>query len=152
MKIKKIFYLVLIIAISGCGYQSLYKINNKINFSINEIFQSGEKDINRKIIRRISGIEEKKLSYDLIIDSKEIIQTLSKDKSGNIILSKLSIIVNFKLSDPNNKDLIFKEKEFSSQYIYKNSDNKFELSQTIRIKKEDLINKIIEDILIYLTL
>ena len=135
MKIKKIFYLVLIIAISGCGYQSLYKINNKFNFSINEIFQSGEKDINRKIIRRISGIEEKKLSYDLIIDSKE-----------------LSIIVNFKLSDPNNKDLIFKEKEFSSQYIYKNSDNKFELSQTIRIKKEDLINKIIEDILIYLTL
>ena len=56
------------------------------------------------------------------------------------------------MSDPNNKDLIFKEKEFSSQYIYKNSDNKFELSQTIRIKKEDLINEIIEDILIYLTL
>tara|TARA_B110000902_G_C14223999_1_gene556269 strand:- start:753 stop:1211 length:459 start_codon:yes stop_codon:yes gene_type:complete len=150
MKIIKIFYLLLIMTISGCGFQPLYKIGNENNFSINKIFQSGNKNINRKIISKIDNIEKKDVFYNLTIDSKETEQVLNKDKLGNIILTKLSIEVNIKLTDPTNKALVFKEKKFISQYVYKNNENKFESSQTIKIKKDDLINKIIENIIIFL--
>ena len=75
---------------------------------------------------------------------------LNKDQLGNIILTKLSIEVNIILTEPTNEALVFKEKKFISQYVYKNNENKFESSQTIRIKKDDLINKITENILIFL--
>jgi|TARA_B110001450_G_C17580223_1_gene464601 hypothetical protein len=150
MKIIKIFYLLLILVISGCGFQPLYKIDNEINFSIDKIIQSGNKSINRKIISKINNTEKKDIFYNLTIDSKETEEVLNKDQLGNIILTKLSIEVNIILTEPTNEALVFKEKKFISQYVYKNNENKFESSQTIRIKKDDLINKITENILIFL--
>jgi hypothetical protein len=150
MNIKKIFYLTLLIAISGCGYHPLYTTSNEMNFSINQIVQSGNENINRNIINRINTTKEKDISYDLIINSKEITEILTKDNLGNVVLRKLLIEVNVKLSDPVNRDLIIKEKSFYSESIYKNKQNKFDLAQSLKIKKDVLINKITEDILIFL--
>ena len=149
MNIRKFFYLILIMAVSGCGYHPLYTTNNEMNFSINQIVQNGNENINRKIVSRISTTKEKNISYNLIINSKEITEILTRDNLGNAVLRKLSIEVHIKLSDPINKDLIIKEKNFYSQFIYKNKQNKFNLAQNIRIKKDVLINKIAEDILIF---
>ena len=149
MNIRKFFYLVLIMAISGCGYHPLYISNNEMSFSINQIVQDGNEDINRKIINRINTTKEKNISYNLIIDSKEITEILTRDSLGNAVLRKLSIEVHIKLSDPINKDLIIKEKIFYSQSIYKNKQNKFDLTRSIKIKKDILIDKIIENILIF---
>ena len=149
MNIKKIFYLTLLIAISGCGYHPLYTTNNEMSFSINQIIQSGDENINRKIINRINTTKEKNVSYNLILDSKEITEILTRDNLGNAVLRKLSIEVHIKLSDPIDKDLIIKEKNFYSQFIYKNKQNKFNLAQNIKIKKDVLIDKITEDILIF---
>ena len=149
MSIRKFFYLVLIITISGCGYHPLYKTNNEIGFSINQIAQDGNESINRKIISRINTTKKKNVSYNLIIDSKEITEILTRDNLGNAVLRKLSIEVHIKLSDPIDKDLIIKEKNFYSQFIYKNKQNKFNLDQNIKIKKDVLIDKITEDILIF---
>ena len=64
-------------------------------------------------------------------------------------LRNILIEVNVKLSDPINKDFIIKEKSFYSQSIYKNKKNKFDLTQSLKIKKDILIEKITEDILIF---
>ena len=149
MNIRKFFYLILIMAVSGCGYHPLYTTNNEMNFSINQIVQNGNENINRKIVSRISTTKEKNISYNLIINSKEITEILTKDNLGNTVLKKLSIEVNVKLTDPVNKDFIIKEKSFYSQSIYKNKQNKFDLAQALKIKKDVLIDKIIEDILIF---
>tara|TARA_B100000780_G_C21007865_1_gene403471 strand:- start:16 stop:474 length:459 start_codon:yes stop_codon:yes gene_type:complete len=149
MNIKKFFYLMLVMTVTGCGYHPLYTVNNEINFSINQIFQNGNENINRKIVNRINSAVEKNVSYNLLIDSKEITEILTKNALGNADLRKLSIEVQIKLSDPANKDLIIKEKIFNSQFIYKNEQNKFDLAQSIKIKKDVLIDKIIEDILIF---
>ena len=149
MNIRKFFYLVLMVAISGCGYHPLYTINNEIKFSINQVVQNGNENINRKIINRINTTKEKNVSYNLVIDSKEITEILTKDNLGNAVLRKLSIEVHIKLSDPINRDLIIKEKSFYSQFIYKNKKNKFDLAQRIAIKKDFLIDKITEDIFIF---
>ena len=150
MNIKKNFYLILLIAISGCGYHPLYTTNNEMNFSINEIIQNGDENINRKIINRINTTKEKNVSYNLILNSKEITEILTRDSLGNIVLRKLLIEVNVKLSDPTKRDLIIKEKSFYSQSIYKNRKNKFDLTQNLKIKKDILIDKITENILIFL--
>ena len=151
MNIRNFFYLILIMAVSGCGYHPLYTANNEMSFSINQIVQNGNENINRKIINRINTAKEKNVSYNLIINSKEITEILTKDSLGNTVLKKLSIEVNIKLSDPDNRDLTIKEKSFYSQSIYKNKQNKFDLAQSLKIKKDVLIDKIIEDILIFLS-
>ena len=150
MNIKKIFYLTLLIAISGCGYHPLYTTNNEMNFSINEIIQNGDENINRKIINRINTTKGKNVSYDLIINSKETKEVLTRDSLGNVVLRKLLIEVNVKLSDPINRDLIIREKSFYTQSIFKNKKNKFDLTQSLKIKKDILIDKITENILIFL--
>ena len=150
MKIIKIYYLLIFLTISGCGYHPLYTIDNGINFSIGKIVQSGDKNINRKIIARIGDGEKKDIFYDLTINSKETTEALNKNQLGNIVLTKLLIEVHIRLSDPANEHLTIKEKKFSSQYVFKNEKNKFELSQIVRVKRGDLINKIIEDILFFL--
>ena len=149
MNIKKFFCLMLVITVAGCGYHPLYTEDNKINFSINQTFQNGNESINRKIINRINLAEEKNVSYNLIIDSKEITEILTRNALGNADLRKISIEVKIKLSDPVNKNLIIKERNFKSQFIYKNKQNKFDLAQSIKIKKDVLIDKIVEDILIF---
>ena len=106
-------------------------------------------NINRKIINRINTTKEKNVSYNLIIDSKEITEILTRNALGNADLRKISIEVKIKLSDPVNKNLIIKERNFKSQFIYKNKQNKFDLAQSIKIKKDVLIDKIVEDILIF---
>tara|TARA_B110001452_G_C15051849_1_gene367317 strand:+ start:310 stop:741 length:432 start_codon:yes stop_codon:yes gene_type:complete len=140
---------MLVITVAGCGYHPLYTEDNKINFSINQTFQNGNESINRKIINRINLAEEKNVSYNLIIDSKEITEILTRNALGNADLRKISIEVKIKLSDPVNKNLIIKERNFKSQFIYKNKQNKFDLAQSIKIKKDVLIDKIVEDILIF---
>jgi hypothetical protein len=150
MKILKIYYLLIFLTIAGCGYHPLYTIDNEINFSIGKIVQSGDRNINRKIIARIGNAGEKDIFYDLTINSKETTEALNKNQLGNTVLTKLLIEVHIKLSDPANKDLTIKEKKFSSQYVFKNEKNKFELSQIVGVKRGDLINKIIEDILFFL--
>ena len=72
MNIRNFFYLILIMAVSGCGYHPLYTANNEMSFSINQIVQNGNENINRKIINRINTAKEKNVSYNLIINSKEI--------------------------------------------------------------------------------
>ena len=150
MKILKIYYLLIFLTIAGCGYHPLYTIDNEINFSIGKIIQSGDRNINRKIIARIGDAGGKDIFYDLTINSKETTEALNKNQLGNTVLTKLLIEVHIKLSDPANKDLTIKEKKFSSQYVFKNEKNKFELSQIVGVKRGDLINKIIEDILFFL--
>ena len=85
MNIKKIFYLTLLIAISGCGYHPLYTTNNEMSFSINQIIQSGDENINRKIINRINTTKGENVSYDLIINSKENNHVLFGYGYGDII-------------------------------------------------------------------
>ena len=150
MNIKKIFLIGVIILTAGCGYQSMYVLSEGANFSINKILQDGNKNINRKIISRIN-IKQKKtaISYDLSINSEKIKQTSSKDKYGNVALEEILLKVKIVLNYPNNLKLI-KEKEFTSSFIYNSQGSKFELTQFLKIKEADLIDKIVNDIMIFL--
>jgi len=154
MIIKKITYILIFFFLTSCGYQAIYSKKNSTKISINKIELIGNKNINRKIISfaNLKKINSEKYSYNLTLISSKKIEAIAKDNTGNTSVYKTTIDIEFYLKDPNNQDQIFKEKKFSSNFSYNNIDNKFDLSQYQKNIEENLINKIVEEIIIFLSL
>ncbi len=149
---KKInFYLVLlIILLSACDYKPIYS-NKNINFSIKEINTKNQNRLitilknNLKIYSKNKNIEK---NYALNIESKEIKKITSKDTLGNAKTHSLEIIIKLKVFK--NKKVIA-DKKFTEIFNYNAQKNKFNLSQYEKNIGTNLINKISENIIIYLS-
>jgi len=147
--LKKTTLLLLLCFLWSCGYDPLYLKKNDLKQTIKVVNTDGDQKIN-KIILSSLGIKEDKGSptgYILTLKSSKKIDIISKDKTGNPSIYKTSIIVNFSLT---NEETIVKQKEFNSSFTYKNSQNKFDLSQYQKNIESNLINEISEKIFIYL--
>ena len=146
---KKITLLLVIFLIWGCGYQPVYLKKNNSEQKIKTITLNGEQKINKIIITSLGLKEDRNLltGYSLILKSLKKIDIISKDKNGNPTVYKISIIVNFSLTE---KERIIKQKEFDSSFTYNVTDNKFDLSQYQKNIESNLINEISEKIFIYL--
>ena len=146
---KKITLLLVIFLIWGCGYQPIYLKKNNSEQKIKTITLNGEQKVNKIIVNSLGLKEDKNLltGYNLILKSLKRIDIISKDKNGNPTVYKISIIVNFSLTE---KERIVKQKEFVSSFTYNASENKFDLSQYKKNIELNLINEISEKIFIYL--
>lgn len=145
--IKKIFCLFFFI--TACGYQPLYVNKSEIKFS--EIILQGDKKINRKIISSLALKKDQSNSFHnkIIFDSKIEINETSKDIKGKpaTFQTKLDVKISIKA---NNK--IIKEKIFSESFNYNNIENKYDLSSYQDDVEKNLINKLVEDIVIFINL
>lgn len=146
---KKITLLLVIFLIWGCGYQPVYLKKNNSEQKIKTITLNGEQKINKIIVTSLGLKEDRNLltGYSLILKSLKRIDIISKDKSGNPLAYKTSIIVDISLTE---KERIIKQKEFVSTFTYNASDNKFNLSQYQKNIELNLINEISEKIFIYI--
>ena len=152
--IKKTCYILIFFLVTNCGYQAIYSKKNDTSVSINKIELKGDKGVNRKIVS-FANLRKKNngnYSYNLTLNSNKKIESVAKDKAGNTSVYKTTISIKFCLKDPNNQNEIFKEKNFVSSFSYNNINNKFDLSQYQRNIEENLINKIAEEIVIFLNL
>ena len=148
--IKKIFVLILLFSLQSCGYEAMYL--KKIDFKekIKSFETLGDKKINRNIISSLNLKNQNKTKgYKLIINSSKTLETISKDKAGNSSVYKTLIVVKVSLID-NGETL--KEKIFNEQFTYNNIQNKFSLSQYQKEIEINLINKIIDEVIIFLTI
>jgi len=128
----------------------MYSKKDILNTSIQSLQLEGNKNLNRKIVSSLNlKNQNKKTGYKLIINSKKTIEAASKDSTGNISIYKTKIIIKVSL---NNGAEILKEKTFSSDFTYNNMENKFDLSQYQKDIEMNLINKMVEEIFIFLTL
>ncbi len=147
---KKIFILILFL-ISSCGYKPLYSNKDSNIYSFKEVELLGNKEINRRIVSTLS-IEENKQSskYQKIIlkNEKKIFET-SKDTKGQPDSFKMVINLNVSIID-DGKSL--KEKNIIKEFSYKNLDNKFDLSEYEINLQNNLIDRIIEELIIFLNL
>ena len=147
--LKKTTLLLLLCFLWSCGYEPLYLKKNDLKQTIKVINTDGDQKINKFILSSL-GIKEDKGSptgYILTIKSSKKIDIISKDKTGNPSIYKTLIIVNFSLT---NEGTIIKQKEFNSSFTYKNSQNKFDLSQYQKNIESNLMIEISEKIFIYL--
>ena len=147
---KKIL-LIFIFLLSQCGYQPIFVNKNLNNMEFYKITHNGDAEINRKILGSLSFKENKlkdTLNSLLINSSFEIIET-SKNSKGQVESYKSKIFLNLIIS---NKKRIITNKNFVKEFSYNVKKNKFELVRYQNKVKDNLIDKIIEDIILYISL
>tara|TARA_B100000767_G_C19583717_1_gene458440 strand:- start:103 stop:561 length:459 start_codon:yes stop_codon:yes gene_type:complete len=148
--IKKItIYFIAIIFLSSCGFKPIYS-NNEVNFYLSKIEVSGEKSINNQITSSLKTYKNKKNKdnkFFINVSSTKEKKIVAKDSKGNASSFKLTI--NSQIIVVKN-DKVEKSKKFSEDFIYNNRNKKFELKQYEKNIQENLTNKIIENIILYL--
>tara|TARA_B100000953_G_scaffold32787_1_gene26032 strand:- start:489 stop:947 length:459 start_codon:yes stop_codon:yes gene_type:complete len=148
---KIIFYfLPFLLLINSCGYQPIYN-NKNIHFSIKEINSINN---NRLItllknnLNMYSDTENKDKNYSLNVEVERKIITTSKDTAGNPKTYLMELIA--KIEIQKNYDEITK-KNFVEKFNYNTQENKFNQSQYEENIEENLIRKISENIILYLS-
>ena len=146
---KKTFF-ILLFFISSCGYQPLYQNKDLENFKFIKITLTGDNYINKRVTNTISIQEnnDAKNEKELFISSSSEIQETSKNSKGQVESFRIIVAVNLKIINKINEDT--QNKNFIKEFTYNNKQNKFELIEYQNSIKDDLIDKIINDIIIYL--
>jgi len=146
---KKIL-LILFFIVTACGYEPLYKTKNEIEkINISDIKISGDVTLGKKILSRlpVEIIKDESLNKLILDSNKNIIET-SKNSQGQIASYRTIVIVQLSLLD--NKDNLIKRRTISKDFLYNTIENKFKLKEYQIEVENNLINKIVEDINIYL--
>jgi len=147
---KKIFILLLLI-ITSCGYQPIYKIDQNINtLKIKEIELTGDKTLSEKISKELSIeiIKNNESLNKLGVDSQKNITETSKNSKGQVTSYRTtkSTIISIIDGDGN----LVRKKNVSKQFTYNVLANKFKLKEYQEEIENNLINQIIRDINIFL--
>ena len=147
---KKIFILLLLI-ITSCGYQPIYKIDQNINtLKIKEIELTGDKTLSEKISKELSIeiIKNNESLNKLGVDSQKNITETSKNSKGQVTSYRTTISTIISIIDGD--DNLVRKKDVTKQFSYNVLTNKFKLKEYQEEIENNLINQIIRDINIFL--
>ena len=147
---KKIFILLLLI-ITSCGYQPIYKINQNIDtLKIKEIKLSGDQTLSEKISKELSIeiIKNNESLNKLDVDSQKNVAETSKNSKGQVTSYRTTISTIISIIDGN--DNLVRKKDVTKQFSYNVLANKFKLKEYQEEIENNLINQIIRDINIFL--
>ena len=144
---KKILLFLCFLILSNCGYEPIYSTKN-LNFTIGKIDKSNT-SLNNKFSKKINILKNKKIEkkIDIKIESNKEINIKSKDTKGNTLVFELKITLKVSNLNLNNNEV----QSFSRKITYNNSDDKFKLKQYENELENILINKVVEDLIVYLT-
>lgn len=147
MIIKQKFLFLLFFILTNCNYEAIYSNKNDLNIPIKNFQLSGNKNINRNIVSSLKLKENKKSGYQLKLLSNSNLEVVSRSSTGSAAIYRSTITVELSLIK---QDEIIKQKKFSSSFTYNNIENKFDLTQYQKNIELNLINKITEEIFIFL--
>ena len=143
---KKI--LILCLFLLSCGYKPVYQNKNIQNLKFADIILNGNKEINRKIVNSLSIEKDKDINNKnkLYVTTSYKIETTSRNSQGQAVSFRTNINVNLNIKNNDESKI----KNFNREFDYKNKDNKFELVEYQNSIKNELVNQIIGEIIIYL--
>ena len=147
----KKFIIIIFFFITSCGYQPIYVNKNSSELIFNKVELIGDKEINRRIVSFISIKEDKndeKLNKLVLTSSENIIET-SKDSKGRVATFKTTVKIKLIIL---NENQTIAERVFDESFSYNNKNNKFDLAKYQDEVKNNLVDKIIEQLNIYLSL
>jgi len=145
---KKILIIIFtFLMISNCGYSPIYS-NKNFNFDLNKITKKENTRLNSKLIKSLRNFSNKdnENKLDVKIDSKKIVNIIAKNKKGDPSRYEMTISMNVLVINNIGRS---NKKKFSSSFNYNTDTNKFRLSQYEKEIEGLLIQKIIEDCIIY---
>jgi len=145
--IKKVFntlsLLILLFFLNGCGFKPILS-GSDYNFLIQVDNMSGDDQINSKIENKLKVLDGTKRLFKLSLNSIENKNILSKDSKGDPNILELVINLNYQLSE-NGEMLI--NRSITQRSSYNNISDKFELSKSENILKDNLIENLVSDII-----
>jgi len=147
---KKTLILVLFFIFS-CGYQPIYLNKNTENFEFSKIVFDGENKINRKLINTLSlkQRENDKNLNEILLKTYFRIEETSKNSKGQVQSYRSTIVVDVIISK---NEKIVKNKKIVKNFSYVNKEKKFELVEYQNRIKENLIDEIIDELILFLNL
>ncbi len=148
---KKIFIVFLLI-LTSCGYQPLYKTDQKIKkLNISEVIYSGDQKINEVIYTKLpfALVKNDESLNKLSLESKKEIKITSKDSKGQALSYRT--IINVKILVLNNNGDILDQKIVQKNFSYNDDENKFKFKEYQDKIEKNLIDTIVEDVIIHLT-
>ena len=148
---KKIF-IVLLLILTSCGYQPLYKTDQKIkNLNISEVIYSGDQKINDVIYTKLPFILVKndESLNKLSLESKKEIKITSKNSKGQALSYRT--IIKVKILLLNSDGDILDQKIVQKNFSYNDDENKFKFKEYQDKIEKNLIDTIVEDVIIHLT-
>ena len=140
---KKIYTLILLIFVYGCGYTSIYKEIKK-DLYINILGIKGDFEINNYIKNdlKISSNKNSSNIHDLSFETEYKKIILAKDATGVATDYNLEMSVKFIIASENNKEIVYKE-----NFKIKKNDDSFEQSNYEKDIKRNF-SEIVQDKLI----
>ena len=145
---KNIILISLIFFLAHCGYTPIYLQNTDVNFSIEQVNYTGDREINNFFKTNLNQYKNEKIENKIYIEVKSVYEKiiLSKDGTGAVTNYQLAAEVIF-LIQPLNKVIKINEKK-----IMKSMDDQFEEAKYERTIKQgfasSITNKLISKLLV----
>ena len=148
---KLIIIVIALFFLNNCGYTPIYS-SKKNNFYIKEISQKDRTKLNSKFTNNIEKFSNQNSEniIKLEISSNKKIQIISKDDKGDPSRFQMTILLNINIINKNYNET-YKRKSFSANFDYSNNSNKFSLKQYEKEIENNLIDKIIENSILWLS-
>ena len=136
---KNIVILSLIFFLANCGFTPIYLKNNNVNFSIEQISYTGDRDLNNFLKTNLNQYKNKDIDNKIYIEAKSEYNkiVLSKDGTGAVTNYELVAEVIF-LIKPSNKEIKISEKK-----IMESMDDKFEETEYEKSIKQSFASSIV---------
>ncbi len=153
-----IFFLILIF-LNNCGYTPRYAEDKNVNFTIDIVEFSGDRDFNNFIkskLKRYSKDKDndndfKKKNYNIKVTTNYDKNISSKDAAGLTKEYELSITVNFFIMGKSiEKKEIAEEVSFKENFTMQKMSDSFEEQDYEKIIKENFSDIIIDRLIFYL--
>ena len=135
---KNILFIFLIFFFSSCGFSPLYLTNNDVNFSIENVVYTGDRDLNDFLKTNLKRYKNEKIDNKISIEAKSTFRkiVLSKDGTGEATNYQLEAEVMFLILPLDKKIKINEKKTMNSM------DDKFEEARNIRSIKQNFASSI----------
>tara|TARA_Y100000768_G_C23528310_1_gene473632 strand:- start:93 stop:548 length:456 start_codon:yes stop_codon:yes gene_type:complete len=143
---RKYIYIFIFIPllILSCDYSPIYSTKDNYNFKIEKIELKGDAEINNLIDKKLKKYRTTQSEKKISIISKSSYNKISQSKnlSGKTINHLVIIEIMFQIE---NEDKL-NNFNFKEEFLIKNFSNKFEESNLEKIKKENSIDLIVNQL------
>jgi len=148
---KKILSIVFVFTLlSNCEYKPIYSNLNKTNYQINILEFTGDKELNKFIIKKLNKHNQSKSNkkFNIKIDTKYLKNILAKNTEGKVTDYQAEAITTFKINkNTTTETLIIKEK-----FNYQKISDKYEEKSYEKTIKRNLATSISQKLILRLSL
>ncbi len=141
-KILKIPIFIFLLFVYGCGFKPIL-VGSDYDFSMQVETKTGNEKINSKIENKLKTLSGIKRKFKVSLISKETKTTLSRDTKGDPTILETVINLKYKISE-NGKILV--NRSLTQRSTYNNISDKFELSKSEEILRDNLVDNLVIDI------